>query len=113
MLFRCPRCSVGPLFQGILKLAPRCEACGLDFKPYDQGDGPAAFAVFFVGIIIVGAALLVEFNFHPPWWVHVLLWVPLTFGVTILILRVIKGWLVQQQYRHLPPQQPPATTPPQ
>jgi len=103
VLGRCPRCGVGPLFKGILKLAPRCEACGLDYAPLDQGDGPAAFAVFFVGIIIVGAALLVEFNFHPPWWVHVILWVPLTFGTTILILRVIKGWLVHQQYRHLPP----------
>ena len=111
MLFRCPRCSAGPLFQGMLKLAPRCEACGLDYSPFDQGDGPAAFAVFFVGIIIMGGALLVEFNLHPPWWVHVLLWVPLTFGTTVVILRVIKAWLVQQQYRHLPPQQGSAGSP--
>ncbi len=111
MLFRCPRCGVGPLFQGVLKLAPGCPACGLDFRPYDQGDGPAAFAVFFVGAIVVGLALWVEFTFHPPWWVHVILWVPTTFGITILILRVIKAWLVQQQYRHLPPQEPGAAPP--
>jgi uncharacterized protein (DUF983 family) len=106
MIGRCPSCGVGPLFAGILKLAPCCTACGLDFKPYDQGDGPAAFAVFIVGILVVGSALLVENAYHPPIFVHVLLWLPLTFGLTILSLRIIKSWLVAQQHRHLPP--PPA-----
>jgi uncharacterized protein (DUF983 family) len=106
MLGRCPKCGVGRLFSGVLKLAPRCVACGLDFKPYDQGDGPAAFAVFFVGIAIVGSALLVENAFHLPLLVHIAIWVPATFGLTILILRTIKSWLVGQHHRHLPPAPP-------
>ncbi len=100
---RCPRCGVGPLFAGVLKLAPACAACGLDLKPYDQGDGPAAFAIFFVAIPIVGGALLLQSWLHPPIWVHVLLWLPATFGLTIFVLRILKSWLVAQQYRHLPP----------
>jgi uncharacterized protein (DUF983 family) len=111
MIGRCPACGVGPLFAGALKLAPRCTACGLDFKPYDQGDGPAAFAVFFVGIVIMGAALFVEFTFHPPVFVHILLWVPATLGLTVISLRMIKSWLVQQQHRHLPPVPPAAPGP--
>lgn len=111
MMGRCPRCGVGPLFGGVLKLAPRCVACGLDYKPYDQGDGPAAFAIFFVAIPVVGGALLVQNWLQPPVWVHVLLWVPVTFGLTILILRVLKSWLVGQQFRHLPPA-PPADSAP-
>jgi uncharacterized protein (DUF983 family) len=107
LIFRCPRCGVGPLFAGMLKLQPKCVACGLDFKPYDQGDGPAAFAIFFVAIPIVGGALLVQRWFSPPVWVHAFLWLPATVGLTILVLRVIKGWLVQQQFKHLPPAAPP------
>ncbi len=30
-----------------------------------------------VGFIVVGLALFVEFSFGPPFWVHILLWVPL------------------------------------
>ena len=53
-----------------------------------------------VGLIVVGLALFVEFTFSPPWWVHVLLWVPLVFGLSLGLLRPLKGWLVAQQYRH-------------
>ena len=108
MKARCPRCGVGPLFIGMLKMAPACAACGLDLRPYDQGDGPAAFAIFFVAILMVGAALLVQNLLHPPIWVHMVLWGPAIIGVTILSLRIIKTILVAQQYRHLPPTPPAA-----
>ena len=110
MMGRCPACGVGPLFQGVLKLAPKCTACGLVLSRYDQGDGPAAFAVFIVGAAVVGAALWVEFTFAPPVWVHILLWPPITVLATIACLRVIKSWLVQQQFTHLPPE-PPSNAP--
>ncbi|TIW05242.1 MAG: DUF983 domain-containing protein, partial [Mesorhizobium sp.] len=29
---RCPRCGEGHLFDGFLKLAPKCEVCGLDYS---------------------------------------------------------------------------------
>jgi uncharacterized protein (DUF983 family) len=105
VIFRCPRCGVGPLFQGVLKLAPKCTACGLDLRPYDQGDGPAAFAIFIVGAIVVGGAMWLEFTFSPPLWVHAAIWIPLIFPLTILVIRIIKAVLVRQQYRHLPPQE--------
>jgi uncharacterized protein (DUF983 family) len=111
MMGGCPACGVGPLFGGILKLAPKCTACGLDYSRFDQGDGPAAFAVFGVGAVVLGAALWVEFAFHPPVWLHVVLWVPITFGLTILSLRMIKSWLVHQQYSHLPPPETPPVPP--
>src|SRR3546814_4506734 len=38
---RCPRCGKGRLFSGILKIAERCNACGLDLRKQDAGDGPA------------------------------------------------------------------------
>jgi uncharacterized protein (DUF983 family) len=30
---RCPNCGEGFLFEGFLKVAPTCEACGYDLKP--------------------------------------------------------------------------------
>ena len=43
-----------------------------------MGDGPAAFLTLLVGGLVVGLALWLELSAAPPFWVHVLLWVPLT-----------------------------------
>lgn len=96
---RCPRCGEGRLFNGFLSVAPRCQACGLDFSFADAGDGPAVFIMMIVGFIVVGLALFVEFTYAPPLWVHALLWVPLVLGLALGLLRPLKGWLIAQQYR--------------
>jgi uncharacterized protein (DUF983 family) len=97
---RCPRCGKGPLFQGFLTLRPRCEACGLDFAFADAGDGPAVFVILFAGFVVVGLALIVEFLYQPPFWLHALLWGPLILLVTLGPLRPFKGVLIALQYHH-------------
>jgi len=97
---RCPRCGEGRLFKGFLDVAPRCTACGLDFSFADAGDGPAVFIMMIVGFIVVGLALFVEFTFSPPYWVHAILWIPLVIGLSLGLLRPLKGFLIAQQYRH-------------
>ncbi len=97
---RCPRCGEGHLFKGFLDIAPRCESCGLDLSFADAGDGPAIFVMMFAGFIIVGAALFVELRFEPPWWVHVIVLLPLTLFVCLGMLRPLKGVLVALQYRN-------------
>jgi uncharacterized protein (DUF983 family) len=97
---RCPRCGKGQLFEGFLTVRARCEACGLDLSFADSGDGPAVFIMMFVGFVVVGLALFVEFKFHPPYWVHAVLWIPLVLGLSIGLLRPLKGLLIAQQYRH-------------
>src|SRR6516164_9457407 len=67
---QCPRCGKGKLFAGFLTLRPCCEVCALDYSFADSGDGPAVFIMFFAGFIVVGAALVTEVNYHPPYWVH-------------------------------------------
>lgn len=95
---RCPRCGEGRLFTGYIQVAPSCSNCGLDFAFADSGDGPAVFIMMIVGFIVVGLALWVEFTFGPPYWVHVVLWVPLVLGLALGLLRPLKGWLIAQQY---------------
>jgi uncharacterized protein (DUF983 family) len=97
---RCPRCGQGRLFSGLLGIQPRCEQCGLDYAFADSGDGPAVFVIMIVGFIVVALALIVEFTLAPPYWVHVLLWVPLILALSIGLLRPLKGFLIAQQYRH-------------
>ncbi|MEP0321020.1 DUF983 domain-containing protein [Bauldia litoralis] len=97
---RCPRCGEGRLFKGFLEPAERCQNCGLDYAFADSGDGPAVFIIMIVGFIVVGLALVMEFTLHPPYWVHVVLWVPLVLGLSIGLLRPLKGLMIAQQYRH-------------
>ncbi|HKG00939.1 MAG: DUF983 domain-containing protein [Xanthobacteraceae bacterium] len=97
---RCPRCGKGKLFQGFLTLRPSCEACGLDFSFADAGDGPAIFVILFAGFVVVGLALVVEFLYEPPFWLHALLWGPLILLVTLGPLRPFKGVLIALQHHH-------------
>jgi len=124
----CPRCREGTLFAGPVQFAPACRACGLDFAGFNVGDGPAAFLIFGVGGLITALStsspsrskesavctafpngskiaaksqLLpwLELRASPPWWLHLLLWLPLAIILTIGGLRVAKAWLLTIEYR--------------
>jgi uncharacterized protein (DUF983 family) len=97
---RCPRCGEGRLLTGFLTIAPRCDRCGLDYGFADSGDGPAVFVIMIAGFLIVGLALFVEIKFHPPVWLHAIIWIPLTLGVCIGLLRPLKGLLIALQFHH-------------
>jgi uncharacterized protein (DUF983 family) len=97
---RCPRCGEGKLLRGFLTLRPSCERCGLDYAFADSGDGPAVFVIFIAGFVVVGAALVVEMLYRPPFWLHALLWGPLILVVTLGPLRLMKGLLIALQYHH-------------
>jgi uncharacterized protein (DUF983 family) len=96
----CPRCGNRTLFAGLATFAPRCRACGLDFAGFNVGDGPAAFLIFIVGGVVVGLAIWLDLGLSPPWWVHVLLWLPVTAMLTIGLLRLSKALLLALEYRH-------------
>jgi uncharacterized protein (DUF983 family) len=83
-----------------LTVRPRCPRCALDLSGHEQGDGPAVFGIFALGVILMGLAIWVEFRFDPPLWLHIVLWTPVGLGLTVIILRVMKAMLVALQYRH-------------
>lgn len=95
---RCPRCGEGRMFAGTFTIAKRCGVCGLDYEFADAGDGPAVFVILIIGFVVVGLALWMEVSYSPPLWLHFLLWVPLTVGLCLTALRLIKGVLVALQY---------------
>ena len=96
----CPACGRGKLFDGYLKLAPRCDVCGLDYNFADSGDGPAVFVILVTGFIVVGAALIVEVLYAPPYWLHALLWGSLSVLLPLILLRSFKGVLIALQFKH-------------
>ena len=95
----CPQCGAQTLFDGPVKFASRCRVCSLDFQSYNVGDGPAAFLTLIVGALIVVAALVVDFAFAPPLWLHIILWVPLTVGAVVYGLRVGKAALLASEHQ--------------
>jgi uncharacterized protein (DUF983 family) len=96
----CPRCSARTLYKGLASFAPKCRACGLDYSAFNVGDGPAAFLILAVGALITGLAIWLELAFEPPFWVHILLWLPLTTVAVVGSLRLAKGMLLALEYRH-------------
>lgn len=96
----CPRCGAPTLFESWISFAPVCRACGLDIAAFNVGDGPAAFLTLILGALIAGLAIAVELIFSPPWWVHALLWPPLTLALILASLRLTKGMLLALEYRN-------------
>jgi uncharacterized protein (DUF983 family) len=97
---RCPRCGEGHMFKGFLSLAPRCEACGLDFGFADSGDGPAVFVTLIAGFLVLGLALAVDVAYEPPLWVYLLIFMPFTLLLCLGLLRPLKGLLIASQYKN-------------
>lgn len=97
---RCPRCGESALFDGVLAVRGACPICGLDLSAHDAGDGPAVFVILILGALAVALAIWVEAAFEPPYWVHAVLWPPVILGGAIGLLRLLKAFLVAQQFRH-------------
>ena len=84
----------------MLRFAPRCRACGLDFDAFNVGDGPAAFLILDRRRDSSPAARSGSSSpSAPPYWVH-LVWIPVAAVLTIGGLRLGKAWLLAQEYRN-------------
>ena len=97
---RCPNCGEGHLFEGFLKVSPRCDACGFDLAKADSGDGPAVFVILIAGFVVAFSALITEVAVHPPIWVHLVLWLPATLVICLALLRPTKGLLLASQFKN-------------
>jgi len=97
---RCPNCGRGRLFEGFLRVAERCEACGFDLRAADSGDGPAVFIILIVGFVACFGMLFTEIAYRPPIWVELSVW-PLVGAVLCLaLLRPAKGLMLAMQFHN-------------
>jgi uncharacterized protein (DUF983 family) len=88
------------LFSGFIKIAPECEACGLDFGFADPADGPAFFVMTGVGIIVIALWAVWTVMAQPPIWAQFLTVFPPLIAGCLATLRPVKAWLVAEQYLH-------------
>lgn len=72
----------------------------MDLSRADSGDGPAVFIVLIVGMIACFGALVTEVVFHPPIWVHLVLWLPLAGVLSVALMRPLKGVMIALQFHH-------------
>ncbi len=100
LLGLCPRCGAHSLFYHVASFRKCCPKCSLDYTSFDVGDAAAPFLIFLVGAVVVVGAIWLELSRSPPWWVHVIVWVPLTIGLTLALLRVAKGILLALEYKN-------------
>lgn len=94
----CPRCGRGAMFKSWLKIADRCEECGLDYRFAAPDDGPAFFSLCIIALPLTFFVVWLQVVFDPPVWVHLLTSVPFMAAGCLLPLRPLKGWLVASQY---------------
>ena len=96
----CPNCAEGPLFEGFLRVTPRCAACGFDLAASDSGDGPAVFVILAVGFIAVFGAMFTEIAYNPPVWIPLVVWIPLAGALSLALLRPFKGLMIAAHVRN-------------
>ncbi len=86
------------MFRSWLKLADRCDNCGLDYRFAAPDDGPAFFSLCIIALPLTAFVVWLQVAFDPPAWVHLLTSVPVMVIGTLLPLQPIKGWLVASQF---------------
>lgn len=93
----CPRCGAQTVFEELVRFQPRCSRCQLNFSAYEAGGRFAAVVTFLVVMLLTLASVVVDGALNPPFWMQILLWVPLTMAGVIFSVRYAKsGWLALQ-----------------
>lgn len=97
---RCPACAQGSLYGRFLKVRDDCAVCGLALHHHRADDAPPYFTMLILGHVLVPLVLMLERAATPPLWLHFSLWLPLTVGLSLVLLPRIKGALIGFQWAH-------------
>ena len=87
----CPKCSFRSVFRKYIILLDKCPNCGLKINADIVGDGGSWFSMLITSIIVGFGALILEINFHPQLWLHIVIWPPTILLLSIIILRPFKA----------------------
>lgn len=96
---KCPNCGEGELFRKFLKVNDTCPVCGEELYHQRADDMPAYVVMSIVGHIVVGLVFWTEMEYAPPYWVHAMLWGPLTIALALGLLQPVKGAIIAFQWK--------------
>ena len=88
---RCPVCGQGRIFNGYLRVVDQCSECGTALGRVRADDAPPYFTIVIVGHVVIPLMLWLERAQTPPLWVHSAIFLPLTVGLALALIRPIKG----------------------
>jgi uncharacterized protein (DUF983 family) len=94
----CPACGRGRLFSGYLAVHETCGHCEIPLSIYRADDAPPYFTVAIVGHVVIPGVLVLEATLSPPTWIQMAIWLPLTLGLTLALLPLIKGAVIGVQW---------------
>jgi uncharacterized protein (DUF983 family) len=95
---KCPKCGKGALYSSYLKVADHCPACG-EALHHQRSDDAAPWGVMLIVChIVVAGVLLVEQTWAPDLWLTLAIWFPITIGLCLFLLPVVKGLFVALQW---------------
>jgi uncharacterized protein (DUF983 family) len=96
---RCPNCGKGKIFKSYLKVNDACPNCGEELFHHRADDAPPYFTILIVGHVI-GAAMLTVEETAPdlPIWQHAIIWPSLTLALSLILLPMVKGALIDYQW---------------
>ena len=90
----CPSCASVSIFKYYIKLLNKCPKCGYKVNYNKIGDGAAWFTMLLTSIIVAVGVFILETIFNPDLWVHIIIWFPITFALSFIILRPFKALIL-------------------
>lgn len=88
---RCPNCGRGAVVSGFLRPNAACGHCGEGYAHIRTDDLAPWISIMALGHLILPAMISVERLWHPPLWLHALIWLPLTAELVVVLLPRAKG----------------------
>ena len=99
LMERCPNCGKGRLFRAYLKVVDACPVCNEELYHQRADDAPPYITMLIVGHIVVAGVLAAEEAWpQSPMWLGAIIWIWLTFVLSLLLLPRVKGALVGYQW---------------
>lgn len=95
---RCPSCGEGQAFRAFLKVRDNCTACGEALHHHNADDLPAYIVVFAVGHVLLSAALWMEVNYAPDYWIYAATLMPAWALMSFGFIQPVKGAVVALQW---------------
>jgi uncharacterized protein (DUF983 family) len=95
---KCPKCGTGQMFRAYLKVANNCPSCGEALHHQRADDAPPYFTMFIVCHIVVAGVLATEKIWAPSFLTHIAIWFPITIGMCLALLPIVKGSLIGLQW---------------
>lgn len=90
-LKRCPKCGKGAVVSGFLRPNTACGHCGEGYAHIRTDDFAPWLSIMVLGHLLLPAMITVERLWHPPLWLHALIWLPLAVDFVFVFLPRAKG----------------------